>query len=131
MGLKEFLDKYGFMYDDFGAIIAWAEYNNNEPQLIDLISKLATQLVQKKQNFENKVMEWSYYAYGQLTPEPTEDLDFTRAINMVRLAYLSYSGSQFVKIIDEILTSKNIKMEDIKSMHQEIYNKYMKEKGEN
>lgn len=129
MKLKEFIDKYGFLYDDFDLIIAWAEHNKYEAELIELIPKLAAKLIRDKNNFERKVIEWDSMAYSALHPKITEDLDFTRAINMVRLAYLSYSGKQFVRIIDEILVSRNIKMGDIKSMHQEIYDKYIQYKG--
>lgn len=130
MKLKEFIEEYGMMYDDFGIIVAWAEYNHYEAELIKLITEFAEKLARDKSNFERRVKEWSYYAYVNLSPEITKDLDFTRAINMVRLIHLSYTGKQFVEMIDKVLVSRNIKIKDIKGMHSDIYNKYMKIKGE-
>lgn len=127
MKLRDFIDKYGFFYEnDFELIIKWIENNGYQKEMIQLITKLTESLVAEHKQYKSRSKEWSSYAMSIL-PEITEETDFTTCINAIRLIYMGYRGSQFRELCDNVMKSKYIDWEIVKSMHPYIYEAYFEE----
>lgn len=125
MNLKEFLEYYDVFYkNDIDAIVGWAAYNNCQAELVSAISALATSLVQEKQSLEWQIKEWSAYAMN-LVPDITREMDFTTAINALRLAYFAYNGEQFVNFTNKLMEEvDSITWPIVENMHPMIWLKY-------
>lgn len=140
MKLKDFINQFGFYFsDDYQTIVEWAKYNGCENELIGIITLLASNIVEKSKKFEFTVKEWSFYALNSLFDKEVE-MTFTKAVNLIRLAHLSYSSKDneaFIKCVDEILVKlnknktelsrcnkKKLDINIIKNMHNEIYKRY-------
>lgn len=127
MRLKEFMERYGdFSNDDLQLLIMWAIKYDKEPELIGVLNKLAKSVADKNKAYKTKVREWTYYAYSTAMLPISADTSFSVCINKVRMADLAFTQDDiFVKAIDEILESKEMKLDYIKEMHRDIYERYI------
>lgn len=126
MDLKSFLEEYDWLYkNDFDALRLWAAMYNHQQELINFISTLAADIVTKANKDRHKTSEWAYYALVSLTPEITEDTDFTICINALRLCDMAYeAGQNFIDACNHIMQSKNIDWDVVEHLHPEIWLKY-------
>lgn len=126
MGLKEFLEAYSWLYkDDFDGIRMWAAMYNHQQELINFISTLAADIVNKANKEKHKTKEWAYYALMNLVPEITKETKFPVAINALRLCDMAYEANEdFVKVCDYIMESDEMDWAVVDRLHPEICLKY-------
>lgn len=127
MRLREFIERYGdFEDNDLQLLVMWATKYNKEPELIGVLNELAKSVADKDRAYKAKVREWTYYAYSTAMLPVSADASFPVCINRVRMADLAFTQDDiFVKAIDEILESKEMKLDYIKEMHRDIYERYI------